>query len=237
MDIEKLEAIGLSKNEAKIYLALIKLGSAQAGEISKKTQINRRTTYDTLERLIKKGLVTFVIKANRRTFKPINPNRLIDFVKKRETIVNEIVPDLNILYKKSKEEREVNIFEGRKGIRSILNDILQYKEYVVFGSNEQFPLLMKHDYTIFQKEKKKRNIKSKVILSEELKGKEIVKTAFAKIKFIPSKFSSPTSTFVYGDKVALIVWSEVPFAMLIESKDVAFSYKKYFEELWSMAKK
>ena len=48
MDITKLEKIGLNLNEAKIYLALLELGQAQAGYISKKTQINRTTVYDSI---------------------------------------------------------------------------------------------------------------------------------------------------------------------------------------------
>ena len=51
MEIEKLQKIGLNLNEAKIYLALLELGEAQAGKISKESQINRTTTYDGLERL------------------------------------------------------------------------------------------------------------------------------------------------------------------------------------------
>jgi hypothetical protein len=39
-----------------------------------------------------------------------------------------------------------------------------------------------------------------------------------------------------GDKVAICVFSEEPYAFLIEDEKVAESYKKYFELLWKQAK-
>ena len=131
MVIEKLQKIGLNLNEAKIYLTLLRLGSAQAGKISKESQINRTTTYDSLERLIEKGLVTFVIEANKKVFRPVAPERLLDQIKEKEKTIEEILPELNSIFKESKEKEETYIYKGRKGMISILQDILK-----IFRNNE-----------------------------------------------------------------------------------------------------
>ena len=96
---------------------------------------------------------------------------------------------------------------------------------------------MKHDFVIFQKEKEKKKINAKVILSESSKNTEQVKLAYSKFRYIPDEFTAPTTTFVYGNKTAIIIWSEIPIATLIISKEVAESYRKYFELLWKNAKK
>ncbi len=236
MDIEKLQKIGLNLNEAKIYLALLKLGSSQAGKISKESQINRTTTYDGLERLIEKGLVAFVISANKKIFKPVAPERLLDQIKEKEKTMAEILPELKFLFKDSKEKEESDIYKGRKGIRSILQDILNHKKYVAFGSSGRFLEIMKHDFEFFQKRKKELKINSRAILSESSRKTEQVKIAHTKFKFILNEFASPTTTFVYGNKTAIIIWGDVPIATLIRSKEVADSYKKYFELLWKIAK-
>ena len=57
---EKLVPLGLTNTEAKIYVTLIDLGRAQAGIISRKSGIHRRSVYDALERLIEKGLVSYI---------------------------------------------------------------------------------------------------------------------------------------------------------------------------------
>jgi len=236
MDIAKLEKIGLNLNEAKIYLALLELGQAQAGDISKKTQINRTTVYDSLERLIQNGLVSFVISANKKVFKPVAPKKLLNQIEEKENVVKEILPELEGLFAQSKEKEETDIYKGRKGIKSILDDILKCKEYVAFGSSGKFLEIMQHDFIIFQKQKKTLKINSRVILSESSRKTETVKVAFANFRYIPDEFSAPTTTFIYENKTAIIIWGETPVATLIKSKEVAKSYKNYFEMLWKTAK-
>jgi sugar-specific transcriptional regulator TrmB len=236
MDIAKLEKIGLNLNEAKIYLALLKIGEAQAGQISKETQINRTTVYDSLERLIQNGLVVFVISANRKIFRPVAPKHLLNQISEKEETIKEILPELEELFHESKEKEETDIYKGKKGIKSILDDILKCKEYVSFGSSGKFLEIMKYDFFTFQKRKKELKIKSRIIVSESSRKSETVKSAFATFRYVPDEFSAPTTTFIFADKVAIIVWSETPFATLIKSKEVSKSYKNYFELLWKQAK-
>jgi sugar-specific transcriptional regulator TrmB len=218
-------------------VVLLKLGSAQAGKISKETQINRTSIYDSLERLIERGLVTYIIEANRKTFRAVSPDAILNQLKEKQKIAEEILPELNKLTKSSKEKEESDIYKGRKGIRSILFDILNYKEYIAFGSSGRFLEIMKHDFILFQKRKKELKINAKVILSESSRKTEQVKLSHTNFKYIPDEFSSPTTTFVYDDKTAIIVWGEIPIATLITSKEVSNSYRKYFDFLWKQAKK
>lgn len=232
----KLEQLGLNTTEAKIYLALLELGKSQAGALSKKAQLNRTSTYDGLERLIEKGLVTYVIEANKKVFKPVKPTKFLERLHEQEKIAEEILPELNAVFKASKEVEESNIYKGRKGIKSILQDILQCKEYVAFGSRGRFLDIMRHDFVAFQHRKKELKIKSRVILGESERTSESVKLAFAQFRFIPDEYSAPTTTFVYDDQAAIIVWGAIPLATVIKSKDVAESYRHYFELLWKITK-
>ena len=232
MEVESLQKLGFTLNEAKIYLALLELGPSQSGRINKKTQINRRTTYDTIERLIEKGYLSFIIKSNKKIFRAINPQIIFEKIKEMESEFKKISHYLKKLYKGKKEGTEANIFLGRKGIRNILNNILKQKEYVVFGSNEKFPEIMQHDFDIFQKNKKELGIKSKVIMSISIKNKPMLKEAFAVYKFSPAITALPISTFIYGNKIAIIIWSEIPVGMLIENKDISLAFKGYFNAVW-----
>jgi len=236
MKVENLQKIGFALNEAKIYLILLEQGSLQAGEISKKTQINRRTTYDVLERLLEKGYISYSVVANIKVFKAVNPDLIIEKIKELEKQAQEFLPQLKNLYEKTKEDHEANIYRGRKGIRSILNDILRQEEYVVFGSNEKFPKIMQHDFSLFQKRKKDLKINSRTIMSISMRNKLILKEAFTTYRFIPEYYSQPTSTFIYSNKVAIIIWSEIPVGIVTESESVAYSFKQYFEALWKISK-
>ena len=68
MDTTLLEELGLTKNESKVYLALLELGSTAAGPLIKKIGMHRAAVYDIIDLLTGKGLVSYVIKANRKYF-------------------------------------------------------------------------------------------------------------------------------------------------------------------------
>ena len=78
MEKEQLEKIGLSPNEAKCYLTLIKIGSASANEISRKSGIHRVSVYDALRGLREKGLISQIMKSNKLLFEAANPERIFD---------------------------------------------------------------------------------------------------------------------------------------------------------------
>ena len=64
MKTEKLlEHIGLTKNEVKVYLALLDTGLTTTSAIIKETCINTSKVYESLERLLKKGLVSYTTES------------------------------------------------------------------------------------------------------------------------------------------------------------------------------
>jgi len=59
MQLQKaLEQFGLNKKQAKVYLAVLELGSATVNIISNKSGIARSSCYDILNSLIKKGIAS-----------------------------------------------------------------------------------------------------------------------------------------------------------------------------------
>jgi len=238
METENLLSLGLNKNEAIIYLVLLELGQSQAGEISKKAQINRTTVYDTIERLIEKGLVKYSISSNKKIFKPVNPEIIVNQLREKVNLAEEVLPSLKNLYQNLNEKEDSAVYKGRKGIRSVFEDILNYKEYVAFGSSGKIWEVMGHDFIIFQKKKKKLKIKSRVIQSEEVrKNMEFRKVVNAEFRYLPNEFSIPITIIVYGINVAIMTFGEIPVASVITSKQVSKSFINYFELLWRIAKK
>ena len=73
---------------------------------------------------------------------------------------------------------------------------------------------------------------------EQLKEKEKVKKIhLSEIRLLPEKYSSPLAVNIYGDKVAIILWSrENPFAIVIKNKEISEGYRKHFELMWKSAK-
>ncbi len=239
---ETLRKFGLSQSEAKVYLTLLELGGSLAGEISKKSNVNRSNCYDALQRLIEKGLVSFVIKANRKYFQAETPEKFLEIIKEKERElkekeqeIKEILPELIEKSKASKENPEATIYKGRKGVKSIFEDILRYKEFLVFGSSGKFKETLGPFFSLFQKIIRQNGIKCRLLVSEKVRDSDIV--SHAETRFLPENYITLSSTLVYGDKVAVISWTENPVGFVLKDKQVADSYRTYFNFMWKIANK
>lgn len=236
MEPEKvLEQIGLSKNEIKVYLALLKLGSVQVSKIKEETKLHRTGIYDIAEKLLNKGLINYVIKNNVKHYKATHPNKLLEYVKEKEESVKEILSNLIKLAEFQKEEFKVEVYKGVEGFKTVLNDILRVgQNLILFGIDEvkfkeRFPILMEN----FFKKEEEKGIKERLLTSESTKF--IFEKKTTHYRFISDEFFNPTPTIVYGNKVIIMVLEPLNIVM-IENSNVADSYKKYFEMLWGIAK-
>ena len=124
-----LEEIGLTKNEIKVYLALLKLGSTTTGSIIKESKAHNSKVYDSLERLINKGLVTYVIVENTKHFKAVSPERLVDFLKNKknkiieqEKEIRRYIPELKTFYHLMEDKTNAEVFQGWRGMETVFND-------------------------------------------------------------------------------------------------------------------
>jgi HTH-type transcriptional regulator, sugar sensing transcriptional regulator len=234
---EILREIGLTNTEVKVYLALLDLGSGLAGEITKKSEVNRTNVYDALERLMEKGLATYVISANRKVFEAVTPERLKEILEEKTNKLNKILPQLKQIYKESKTKEEATIFKGKKGIKSVFEDVLkENKEVYVYGAEsrfaDMFPAYQKH----WNDRRAKQKIKLSIIFNEKVKEKKIKeKLKLTKMKFIPKNYNFPATIMIYGDKVVTTNWTTPPIAFQIKSKGTAKSNLSFFNILWKIS--
>ncbi len=234
MNSEILEQVGITKNESKVYKALLELGPSHAGNISKKTGLHRRTIYDTIEMLIKKGLAGYIVENNIKSFQASNPNRFLEILNEKENSILEQIPSMMGFYNKTKEKEETNFYKGEEGLKNIFQDQLENnKEILILGaSNSAFEILPFY-FKWYDKDRTAKKIKAKIISSEKLHKK----IPLSEIKYLPQKYANPLAINIYKDKVALILWIKSPIAILIKNKEISNSYRKYFELMWKIAKK
>src|SRR3989344_4853867 len=127
-----LNSLGLTETEAKVYIVLIKNGCSQIGLIAKNTGVHRRTIYDTMERLIEKGLVSYISQNNIKSFEAVNPNRLLDILKEREENIKSALTELQALYKGTKEKKETLFFRGKESLKTVFDDQINIGKEILF---------------------------------------------------------------------------------------------------------
>jgi len=230
-DVERtLENVGFSPNEIKVYLTLNENGSTKAGRISKLAKIDRSSCYNALKLLQEKGLVSYVMIGQVKWFQVAGPKRILDYLKEQQRDVEEILPELNEKHKQKKIEGQVRLFNGLKGVRTVFLDIIRTgKDNYVFGSEGQFSERMPEFALQFKRMKKENNMKTYMLCRKD--RKEIDVTS-ANHRYIPNISESSAVTNIYGDKVAIIIWTDEPEAIIIENPAAAKAYKSYFDFMW-----
>jgi len=244
-DIDALERVGLTKNDRKVYLALIELGISTVSDLTKRTSLHRSYVYDILDKLIDMGLVSFTIKNKKKYFDTENPDRILQILKNKEQEIkeskieiNKILPELVKRQKIKIEKQEAKIFIGKEGIKSILEDVLKTKkDFVAFGAEGKFKDIFKWYFDNWQNRRIKLKIRYKIIYNSRLKGKRPTKEQkLVKIRFLPEKYEFPATNIIYGNKIAIIVWEISPIGFVLESEKAVKSFLSYFALLWGLGK-
>ena len=244
MALEFLRKIGLSDGEIKVYSSLLDLGKAPLNKIHERTGIERRNIYDILNKLIERGLVTYIKENKKRLFEISHPNKIIGYVeeKKHELDITkqEIEKELpSILEKYNFKKPDINaeIFRGIEGVKAVWEDMLNHKEIYWIGSGRYVPKRLSIWFSNYNRRRVKQKVKWLNLMRNEMK-KEIKKPLeFEKIKFLPKEFSgNPTAIGIYGNKIVTFLLGEDFFAFMIENKEIADDYRKYHSFLWNIAK-
>lgn len=241
MDTEILEDLGLTNTEIKVYITLLELGSSTAGAILDKSKLPNSTVHRDLNSLIEKSLINFVLEGKRKIYQATNPENFHNFIDEKRQRFDEILPELKKKQKSAKTKETATIYKGIRGIKEIYSIMrnTKSKEYNSFGGGEQCVNRMGEFWWENHHQKRIANrLPSRQVFDETVKeiGQFLNKQPISKVKFLSKEFASFQETVIVGDKVAINVFTENPYGFLIEDKNVAESYKKYFELLWKQAK-
>lgn len=231
---EKLQKSGLTGNESKVYLELLKRGELSANQIAKNISMDRTLTYTVLNHLIEKGQVSYVMKKNKKFFTCSNPENLLNPIKAREFMVLDLIKELKNIKKEEKQPTEINIYEGKEAIRNMYNLFKKHKEMFAFGATGRA-----YDYLyespVLTKELIKSGMHGRIITSKKYNKHPMTKVKSIGVKY--ADYESEATTTLFGDYVMIHIAKEKPIVILIRDKDISKSYKKHFEVLWRAAKK
>ncbi len=229
-----LEKLGFSPNEIKVYLTLNDHGSTKAGRIAKLAKIDRSNCYNALKSLTEKGLVSYVMIGKIKWFQATGPKILLDYIKEQEEEVKSILPELHARHKATKIEGQVRLFKGTKGVKAIFLDMARSEENnYVFGSEGQFSERMPEFALQFERLKMENKIKTKLLLRQ---GRHELESKTSEYRYIANVSESPAVTNIYGNKIAIIIWTDEPEGIVIENSAAARAYKSYFEFMWENSK-
>ncbi|MCA9496199.1 MAG: hypothetical protein KC589_04615 [Nanoarchaeota archaeon] len=244
LNINTLIELGFNKNEAKVYLSIIKFNESDANRIIKDTKFHKNIVYDNLEKLVNKGLLTYIQKDKKRIYKLENSLNLVNFFNKKkeeielkENLAKEIAKEIEIQTSKELVKQDAKIFKGKEAVKTFYNLTLKGGDYVIFGAPKKSVEIMGELFwKTYNKKKNNFGIKVRMIFNEELRDfSKKIKDTNTTIRFFEKDFEPLTETHIQNDFVAIIVWTDEPIIFYIEDKEVAKSYGNFFEKLWKIS--
>ena len=250
INLNFLSEIGLTKGETKVYLALLKLGQVTTGIIAKDAQVSRSKIDGILTKLSQKGLVGHLIKGKIRYYTATEPKRILDYLKEKDkelknqiNLAEKIIPQLELKRKSQEQKTNATLYEGKKAIKnfylSILDDLKSGEIYHVIGASydENSPEI-KDFFQNYHTQRAKKKIKLKMLANFNTKDKLVPATyKNSEIRFLPQYLVNDMIAVFYKNKTFIFFWIDEPKGFLIESKEIANSFKIYFDTFWRIAKK
>lgn len=234
-----LEEYGFSENESKIYLTLLKKVEASAFEVARETGIPRTTVYAALESLKKQNFVSQIKKNNVAHFTPESPNRLLKLLKRKEEIVNEIMPHIRALSARNLDAPTAKLFIGVEGIKTGLEDILEtlkdqkIKQIHATSQPDLIDYLPKY-FPSWLKSREELKVFTHLILPKSAEG-YLKSNSLREVRILPEKFPFSTSVTIYGNKIAFFSLSEGdPYCVILESASITEMFRQFFLFTWEM---
>lgn len=250
MDILLLKEAGLTEGETKVYLALLELGSTTSGPIIEKSKISRSIIYTILEKLIEKGLVSFIIKEKTKYFQATSPNKILDYIEERENKlkkskenIEKILPQL-LLKQKSFGKNEAQIYIGTKGVRTAYENL-----YLKLKRNDEFcflgiyPELSPDQEAYWKKDQKvriKAGIKCRLLFNKGTPDwmiKDRNKYKWCDARIMSSSIKTPAMFMTYKNTTLIMLQYPRAIAVEIINQEIKDSFQAYFEEYWKKIKK
>ncbi|MDP4007666.1 MAG: helix-turn-helix domain-containing protein [Candidatus Peregrinibacteria bacterium] len=238
-----LQNIGLTKDEAQVYLTIIELGGSYASSIASRSSVPRVNCYHILEKLKKKRLITSYTKDGTKFFVAEPPQVLINQQEEKLELAEKIVPELLKLTNVDAFKPIIRSFEGIEGIKALFDQTLEAKSEVLGYTNLEALGEFLPDYLPeYTKKLVKKNVKARFLSPSTEASRAFLDTFYPKdfprelveILFVnPKEFDFENQISIYDNSVAIISLNpDELIGILIESAVYAKTQRAVFNLSW-----
>lgn len=250
--INTLWELGLSKNQIKIYIQLLSIGTSQASILWKNTKIPRSTVKYTCDSLINIWLIDVLPWNNTVYYTAKKPENIFNIIDRKYSSIDkllnntkDIMEDLQGLIQPHTPELKIKYYNWIMWVKELMLDsITEWKP--LYGIMDFWSTIHKDiiDFSnnYFIPEKIKNNITSYIILENSIMNREWRKNDKDenRISLLLDKNDFPFNSCVqiYGNKVAFISYSNSNIiSIIIEDTFIVKALFKIFKLAWSLTKK
>lgn len=247
MILKTLKKLGLSPNEAKVYNGLLDLKEASVAQIVKGTEIHRRNVYDTINRLVDKGLIFPILSGGENHYAAVDPDKLNELILNKKAALIKTLPQLTKRFQEKESIQEAYIYRGLEGMRRYIRDILRVgKDTYTIGAQLCWldPRLRKFSEQVIR-EYKRRGMKFYSLIDAGIREKapNDLKAFGPHYRILPKKYCSDSAIDIFGDYVVTFTGTHFKKVeddvtiFILRDRNLAQSYRTWFQFMFDHCQK
>lgn len=243
MITEDLISIGLTPQEAEVYLAILELGGGYVSTIAQRAKVHRVTCYNTLSNLTKRGFVNFSSRNGVRFYLAEPPQVLFNPIEQKYSTAKKMLPILVALHRSSAFTPKIRYYEERENILSIFEDMSR-AESEILGYTNLVPLqeLFPYELERFGKTLVSKKMKARFLSPFDAENEACIKRFFSdaikeqNLEILcvnPRQFPFKNGVFFYDNTTAIISYAKSELlGVIIESAVNTQTQKAMFDLAW-----
>lgn len=242
---EALETLGASPNAITVYLSCFLEGKQPIGKIAKEAGLDRSSAYLACDQLVALGLAEkdrtgakSLITAVAPTVVMARLRTMLRRIRRQHDSIDESLPQLLAAYSKEESKPVLQFYSGSDGLRKISDDVLEnaVDEILLFTNQRtERKVFTEADHKEFIAERIKRGLSIRVIAATTDEAYELAKNdqAMRRQTRLVSGEPFTSETYIYGDKVAMLSFSEEVVGFVVRSSEFAKAQRYLFEQIWN----
>ena len=241
--LAELQKIGLSTEEAKIYLACLEINGGAVSVIARKAGVHRVSCYHTIENLLSKRLLSQYNKNGVKCFAPEPPEQLIKLVEEKTNIAKSLLPELKSLATAIGFKPKIRFYEGREGVERVFTESLTAKKEILGYTNLKLVTEFFPDFfRTYTHAKLKKGVKTRYL------SPTTVDTVHVLDKFLPEKYDAnlleillvnknqflfENEVLIFGNSVGIVsLNADELLGLIVDSATFARTMKAVFDLAW-----
>ena len=234
---EILNELGLTGNEAITYEVLAGYKELTGNSLAQKAGLDRSVTYNVLNSLAQKGLVSSIVKHNKKQYSITDPKNLQSELERKQHYAQSLIEHIKNIQQFSDEDKTVQVYQGVSATRRFYS-LLDLEEPTILktiGGNGEILKRMPEELAYYVKKAKRKHMRIHVLAAQGHSGYKGIGEELFEIRYIPIELV-PCSLTAAGNIVYIHDYEHDPRLIIIENAVLAALVASLFDVLWKEAK-
>lgn len=238
-----VKSLGMSEKEARVYLAILGLGSSTIQPIANRSGVKRTSIYYFIDHLVVLGLVDKSKVGGRLRYTALSPSRLVELQQQRLRQVEQTLPEFLSLFNISAKKPKISYFEGPEQMKNIILEEARCKTeawYIWRGRDVMDMIGGPKFMAEVDRKRKAKGVRIRTIRFHEaditFKGSGNGPEELRKLRWAPTGVDFPMIMGIYDtEKVGFLTSRKSGFGILIESPEFVQAMRVLFQSFWQQS--